>query len=216
MISTGWQEKQRMNGQTDLFVTAEQCWEALVNRDQRADGVFFCGVKTTGIYCRPTCPSRLPRRENVLFFKSWKEAEAAGLRPCKRCSPKDKPKETHHQRAIVAACKLIDHAENQPTLEQLAGAAGLSPFYFQLRATTPGMYRECSHAAQPPCSRGAAESAEKTIPIPRPPRELDSGSQGSCCCDSLSPGCIFKWRPGGIPLGARSKTQTSGTRRRMI
>jgi len=68
-------------------VTDEHRWLAVLARDYRADGLFWFGVVTTGIYCRPHCPSRRARRENVRFFASPAEARAAGLRPCRRCSP---------------------------------------------------------------------------------------------------------------------------------
>ena len=73
--------------QLDAFSTELSRWEALVQRNSEADGLFVCGVLTTGIYCRPSCPSRLPNRKNVRFFNTWRQAEQAGFRPCKRCTP---------------------------------------------------------------------------------------------------------------------------------
>jgi len=73
--------------QLDAFSTELSRWEALVQRNSEADGLFVCSVITTGIYCRPSCPSRLPNRENVRFFNTWWQAEQAGFRPCKRCTP---------------------------------------------------------------------------------------------------------------------------------
>lgn len=67
--------------------TDEERWTALVKRDTNADGTFFYSVRTTGVYCRPSCAARLPRRENVGFHKTCREAEQAGFRPCKRCRP---------------------------------------------------------------------------------------------------------------------------------
>jgi AraC family transcriptional regulator, regulatory protein of adaptative response / methylated-DNA-[protein]-cysteine methyltransferase len=69
------------------FALDAQRWAALEQRDRRAAGAFLYGVKSTAIYCRPACPARLPKRENVLFFSCAEEAEAAGFRPCKRCTP---------------------------------------------------------------------------------------------------------------------------------
>lgn len=115
----------------NLFLTVEQRWEAVSRRDPRADGAFFTAVKTTGIFCRPTCASRTPRRENVLFFENWQDAENAGFRPCKRCQPKNNPGENAQQSAVLAACALIEKAETQPSLESLASAVALSPFHFQ-------------------------------------------------------------------------------------
>jgi O-6-methylguanine DNA methyltransferase len=71
----------------DAFSTKLSRWEALVQRNSEADNFFMCGVLTTGIYCRPSCPSRLPNRKNVRFFNTWQQAEQAGFRPCKRCTP---------------------------------------------------------------------------------------------------------------------------------
>jgi AraC family transcriptional regulator of adaptative response/methylated-DNA-[protein]-cysteine methyltransferase len=75
---------------TPQSVIDEARWQAVLVRDRRADGLFWYGVVTTGIYCRPQCPSRLARRENVRFFQTPAEALAAGLRPCRRCNPDGK------------------------------------------------------------------------------------------------------------------------------
>ena len=69
------------------MLNQEQCWEAVVAHDATQDGRFFYSVKTTGVYCRPGCASRQPRRENVAFYETSAAAEAAGFRPCKRCRP---------------------------------------------------------------------------------------------------------------------------------
>ena len=69
------------------FLTDIQRWEALVQRNPQADGAFLYAVKTTGVYCRPGCSSRLPNQKNVTFFQTCADAEQAGFRPCKRCQP---------------------------------------------------------------------------------------------------------------------------------
>ena len=112
------------------FSSDGQRWKALLHRDQQADGGFLYGVRSTGVYCRPTCASRLPNRENVVFFTSFSEAEEAGFRPCKRCSPREASARTHHTRAIIRACKLIEESEEHPRLENLAAAVGMSPSHF--------------------------------------------------------------------------------------
>jgi len=112
------------------FSSDGQRWKALLHRDQRADGVFLYAVRSTGVYCRPTCSSRLPKRENVTFFTSSAAAEAAGFRPCKRCSPRDASAREHHVVAIIRACKLIEESEEQPPLKNLAAAVGLSSSHF--------------------------------------------------------------------------------------
>lgn len=104
-------------------------WKALRARDPRADGTFFYGVLTTGVYCRPSCPSRPARPENVALFDAAAAARRAGYRPCKRCKPDDPPL-ADRQAAIVAdLCRLIEGAEEALTLEALASHAGLSPFH---------------------------------------------------------------------------------------
>jgi AraC family transcriptional regulator of adaptative response/methylated-DNA-[protein]-cysteine methyltransferase len=111
------------------FSTDDLRWTAVLRRDRQADGAFVYAVKTTGVYCRPACPSRLPKRDNVVFFASGREARRAGYRPCKRCGPSaDDP--TPVPDAIVRACRIIDEAPEPPSLNELAEAVGLSPFYF--------------------------------------------------------------------------------------
>ncbi len=133
--------------------TEEQYWEALVKRDVRFDGVFFYGVKTTGIYCRPGCKSRQPQRENIRFFHSTDEAEAAGFRPCKRCSPAGEDTAHAQNSAVLKACEIIAQSERPPVLQELAGAVGLSPFYFQrlfkrIVGITPRQYFEEKRAGR--------------------------------------------------------------------
>ena len=133
---------------TNAYATDQERWEALLERDPQADGAFLYGVTTTGVYCRPTCPSRLPNRENVRFFDAYQDAEGAGFRPCKRCDPRSpirQERQDRHRAAVVQACRLIQEAEEEPSLADLAGAAGLSPSYFhrvfkQIVGVTPKQY----------------------------------------------------------------------------
>jgi AraC family transcriptional regulator of adaptative response/methylated-DNA-[protein]-cysteine methyltransferase len=111
--------------------TEDRYWKALVDRDAGFDGQFFYAVKSTGVYCRPGCKSRQPRRENVLFFETAQAAENAGYRPCKRCSPAGKHPDHERSAAIIEACAIIDQADQPPGLQDLAQAVGLSPYYFQ-------------------------------------------------------------------------------------
>ncbi|MHC1782534.1 MAG: bifunctional DNA-binding transcriptional regulator/O6-methylguanine-DNA methyltransferase Ada [Anaerolineaceae bacterium] len=113
------------------YRTEEDRWQAFAARDHLADGRFFIGVKTTGIFCRVVCPARLPKRENVLFFDTWQEAEAAGFRACKRCRPMETDGAQAHTREVIAACQVLETSESAPSLESLSRAAGLSPFHFQ-------------------------------------------------------------------------------------
>ncbi len=137
-------------------------WEAVVQRDSQADGVFVYGVLTTGIYCRPVCPSRLPNRENVRFFDTWQEAERAGLRSCKRCAPQSPGEPSDAVNAIVQACNIIEQAEQPPSLRQLADAVGYSPYHFhrlfkKIVGVTPKQY-----AAQKRLTRVRAKLQQDT------------------------------------------------------
>jgi AraC family transcriptional regulator of adaptative response/methylated-DNA-[protein]-cysteine methyltransferase len=105
-------------------------WAAVLARDKAADGTFVLGVKTTGIYCKPSCPARKPLRKNVTFYATCAEAEAAGFRACKRCKPNLASGTDAQAEKIAAACRMIETAETAPSLEALAAAAGLSAYHF--------------------------------------------------------------------------------------
>jgi AraC family transcriptional regulator of adaptative response/methylated-DNA-[protein]-cysteine methyltransferase len=104
-------------------------WAAVLARDAAADGTFFFAVRTTGVYCRPSCGARTPRPENVEFHRSPEAAEQAGFRPCRRCRPDLPPLAERQAALVVNLCRLIDRAEAPPTLQQLASHAGLSPHH---------------------------------------------------------------------------------------
>jgi len=105
-------------------------WDAVLARDAAFDGRFVYGVLSTGVYCRPTCPSRRPLRKNVAFFATNEAAEASGLRPCRRCQPKAAT--TPALRAIVKVRRYIEEHVDEPlTLEILSDVAGLSPYHLQ-------------------------------------------------------------------------------------
>jgi AraC family transcriptional regulator, regulatory protein of adaptative response / methylated-DNA-[protein]-cysteine methyltransferase len=112
------------------FSRDEDRWAAVVRRDRSADGVFYYAVLTTGVYCRPSCAARLPRRENVRFHESCAAAEKAGFRPCKRCRPNRPGLAEERAAAVAAACRSIETAEETPDLAALAEAAGVSRFHF--------------------------------------------------------------------------------------
>ena len=117
-------------GARERFGNDDERWAAVVHRDRGARGRFFYSVATTGVYCHPGCSARRPRRENVRFHATREEAERAGFRPCKRCRPHAPPLAERHADAVAAACRLIDAAEEIPSLDALAAAAGLSRFHF--------------------------------------------------------------------------------------
>ena len=112
------------------FSSVGDRWTAVMRRDPRADGIFYYSVRTTGVYCRPSCASRRARRENVRFHATRQEAEAAGFRPCKRCRPDEHGLAALRAAAVARACRLIETAEEMPTLDALAGTAGMSRFHF--------------------------------------------------------------------------------------
>lgn len=105
-------------------------WQAVLNRDAKADGLFFYAVKTTGIYCRPSCPARTAKPENVQFHDSREEAEAVGFRPCLRCRPNQPSLQQQQATKIADSCRLIEAAEPELNLAELADKAGLSPYHF--------------------------------------------------------------------------------------
>jgi AraC family transcriptional regulator, regulatory protein of adaptative response / methylated-DNA-[protein]-cysteine methyltransferase len=131
----------------------EQCWAALERRDPGGAAGFFYGVRTTGVYCRPGCTSRLPLRKNTLFFETTDAAEAAGLRPCKRCRPTDGSPAERHLGAIERACALLKNSETMPRLADLASAAGISRYHFhrvfkQITGATPRDYARTHRLAR--------------------------------------------------------------------
>ena len=108
------------------MLDAELCWQAVYERDGARDGQFVFAVRSTGIYCRPSCPARRPRRENVSFHRNAAAAAAAGFRPCKRCSPQGQSPAEQLDALVVAACELLSNSEQALTLEHLAARIGLS------------------------------------------------------------------------------------------
>ena len=101
-------------------------WQAVAERDATFDGEFFYSVRTTGVYCRPSCAARLARPENVAFHVTTAEAEAAGFRACLRCKPDQPPRATQQAAMVAQLCRFIESAEEAPALEVLARRAGMS------------------------------------------------------------------------------------------
>lgn len=116
---------------SDRFVSTDQKWNAVIRRDRTADGAFYYAVRTTGIYCRPGCSSRLPKYENIEYFSTVKEAENAGYRPCRRCNPDGKSIQDKHREIVLEACRLLEDSDSGKTLENLANRSGLSRYHFQ-------------------------------------------------------------------------------------
>jgi AraC family transcriptional regulator of adaptative response/methylated-DNA-[protein]-cysteine methyltransferase len=123
----------------------------VVAKDRRADGQFFYSVRTTGVFCRPSCPARLARRENVAFHSTCDAAEAAGFRACKRCRPREASQSERDAALIARACSFIETAEAPPRLAALAADANLSPFHFHrvfkaITGLTPKGYADAHRA----------------------------------------------------------------------
>lgn len=124
---------------------ADPRWARVRARDATADGTFFYSVKTTGVYCRPSCAARPARPENVRFHLTIAEAEQAGFRACKRCKPNQPSLVEQHAAKVTQACRLIETAEQVPSLAMLAEQAGISSFHFHrvfkaLTGLTPKAY----------------------------------------------------------------------------
>lgn len=120
-----------LEGQTiKAYDSEDSRWAAVRERDSEAEGVFFYGVLSTGVFCRPNCPSRLAKRENVVFLDTLEEAEGAGFRACHRCRPKSSPLSCRQSDLMAIACRRIEDAEEFPNLASLAAAAGLSESHF--------------------------------------------------------------------------------------
>ena len=118
-----------MNGGGKLTdMQSEMQWQQVMARDARQDGRFVFAVRTTGVYCRPSCPSRRPRRDSVEFFANPQQAERAGYRACLRCKPTEISAQA---RAVIRARQLLDEAEGIMTLAELSKRVGVSPFHLQ-------------------------------------------------------------------------------------
>jgi AraC family transcriptional regulator of adaptative response/methylated-DNA-[protein]-cysteine methyltransferase len=105
-------------------------WTAVMARDRDADGTFWYSVRTTGVYCRPSCGARRPKPEHVRFHQTIAEAERAGFRPCRRCRPAEPPLAQRYAAKIADVCRAIEAAPTTPRLAALARRAGLSPHHF--------------------------------------------------------------------------------------
>jgi AraC family transcriptional regulator of adaptative response/methylated-DNA-[protein]-cysteine methyltransferase len=113
-----------------LSVADDPRWAHIVARDKTADGQFWYSVSTTGVYCRPSCPSRVANPANVQLHDSLESARATGFRPCRRCNPEGPSIKGVHAALVARACRIIEESEEAPSLEKLAAALGRSPSYF--------------------------------------------------------------------------------------
>jgi AraC family transcriptional regulator, regulatory protein of adaptative response / methylated-DNA-[protein]-cysteine methyltransferase len=141
------------SGQAPSFTSDEARWEAVRGRDAAGDGAFFYSVKTTGVYCRPSCAARLAKRENVAFHATTADAELAGFRPCKRCKPNEAAQSDRHAAMVTEACRQIEAAEEPPSLDALSRAAGMSRYHFHRlfkaqTGVTPKAYADAHRAGR--------------------------------------------------------------------
>jgi AraC family transcriptional regulator of adaptative response/methylated-DNA-[protein]-cysteine methyltransferase len=140
-----------MNSPISIYKTDDARWEAMRKRDIQADGHFVYAVRTTGVYCRPSSSTRLPRRENVEFFDTAEAAEAAGYRQSRRAMGDQTSAAEGRAALVTRICRLIDESETPPSLEELAAHAGVSAFHFHRlfkaeTGLTPKAYASASRA----------------------------------------------------------------------
>jgi AraC family transcriptional regulator of adaptative response/methylated-DNA-[protein]-cysteine methyltransferase len=126
-------------------------WADVAARNAKADGKFFYSVRTTGVYCRPSCAARLAKPENVAFHLTRADAERAGFRPCKRCRPDQPALAEQHASLVAEMCRIIESAEKEPSLDALARKAGMSAFHFHrvfkaVTGVTPKAYASAHRA----------------------------------------------------------------------
>src|SRR4029077_13684465 len=108
-----------------ISVIDDPRWARIVARDKTADGQFWYSVSTTGVYCRPSCPSRIANPKNVQLNDNLESARATGFRPCKRCNPDGPSIECENAAIVAKACRIIEQSEEEPSLEQMADEVGL-------------------------------------------------------------------------------------------
>lgn len=157
-----------MTAMTTIYNTDEARWAAVQRRDRDADGQFYYSVRSTGVYCRPSCPSRGALRANVAFHASPVDAEAAGFRACLRCKPDQPPLAERQAAAVAQACRLIEDSEEAPSLDSLAQAVGMSRFHFHRifkaqTGITPKAYASARRAARLQQGLAAAPSVTDAL-----------------------------------------------------
>jgi AraC family transcriptional regulator, regulatory protein of adaptative response / methylated-DNA-[protein]-cysteine methyltransferase len=137
----------------ELGVTNDPRWVRLLARDRTADGKFWYSVVTTGVYCRPSCPSRTANPKNVQLHDTLADAKATGFRPCKRCHPDGLSIDAENAALVARACRLIEQSEEEPSLNMLAEVVGRSASYFHrsfktVTGLTPKVYAAAHRASK--------------------------------------------------------------------
>ena len=153
---------------TPSSVADDPRWARIVARDKTADGKLWYSVSTTGVYCRPSCASRIANPKNVQLHDNLESAKATGFRPCKRCNPDGASADAENAALVAKACRIIEASEEEPSLEELARAAGRSPSYFHrmfkaATGITPKDYAAAHRAEK--VRRGLASSSTVTETI---------------------------------------------------
>ncbi|MBZ9854249.1 bifunctional DNA-binding transcriptional regulator/O6-methylguanine-DNA methyltransferase Ada [Mesorhizobium sp. CA13] len=151
-----------------LPVADDPRWALIVARDKSADGSFWYSVATTGVYCRPSCPSRRANPKNVQLHDTLDDARATGFRPCRRCNPDGPSLEAGNAAMVAEACRRIERSEEEPSLGELAAAAGRSAGYFHrtfkaVTGLTPKDYAAARRAER--VRRGLEDGASVTMAI---------------------------------------------------
>ena len=143
-------------------------WAAVVARDPKADGTFYYSVRSTGVYCRPSCAARAARPENVTFHETAAAAESAGFRPCRRCRPDQPALAERHAATVARLCRIIENAEEVPTLEALAQHAGMSTYHLhrlfkEVTGLTPKAYAAAHRARRMRQELGRSDTVTEAI-----------------------------------------------------
>ena len=181
------------------YTDATQQLAAIRTRDPAADGMFFYSVATTGIYCYPSCAARPALRQNIAFHPTREDAAGAGFRPCKRCRPDLAPRAEREAALVARACRLIDAAEDAPSLTDLARAVGHSPHHFhrlfrRITGVTPKAYAAAQRQSR--VQFALADGAPVTAAM------YDSGFNSSgrfyAAADDMLGMPAFRYRKGGI------------------
>lgn len=143
----------RKENRNETTAANDPRWARIIARDRTADGLFWYSVVTTGVYCRPSCPSRTANPKNVQLHDTLSAAKATGFRPCKRCNPNELSTVGMNMAVVVRACRLIEQSQEEPSLGNLAEAVGRSPSHFHrlfkaVTGLTPKVYAAAQRAAK--------------------------------------------------------------------
>ena len=146
-------------------IDEDEAWAAFMARDRRLDGRVIGAVATTGIYCKPSCPARRPKREHVTFFADAEAARAAGYRACLRCKPDEVARD---REAVAEAARIIERSQEAPSLDELAAAVGYAPHHFQRLFTremgvSPAAYARGLRAGRAASALGESETVTQAI-----------------------------------------------------